>query len=332
MGIRILGLAILLLPPGWSRGQEVVAPWPEAVAPQEAQVGPAEKTASGSVTYRSRFFELRSPRPIREARLREILQVMDTVPAAVKAVPLPLYQPPASERPVIEVLADADSFRAAGGGENMAGAYLNRRECILLRADVLFGEMASAPGTPGRRKDLNLLVHETTHLAMHRLNGNTPPWFTEGCAEYFTALRREDGRFVFTAPEAAIRAQLAFYLGQGLNRFPVSPVPRITALDGEQWTKWVGELPERKRYRPYATSLLLVHYFLNGGEARRDQLRRYLEAVMRPPAPRPGPASPWRFRGPPPPRPALELPAPADLQAALTAFWLKQGVRIDFDE
>lgn len=283
-------------------------------------VAPPEPGGGGVTCYRTRSFEVRSARPLDPAKLRAFADVVDAVPVVLRALPLPLFQPPAQARPVIEVVEDEPSFLAGGGVENMAGAYLNRRECILVRGDILFGPAAAVRDLQGRRRDLNLIVHEAVHLGMHRLIGRVPPWFSEGCAEYVTAARRSDGRFVFTALEPAVRGHLALYLGAEAGRFTVAPVAAVMALDGDGWSAHVGGLPEAQRYRPYATSLLLAHYFFHGGDDRRTALRGYLDEVMRQAGP----------RHPAEPATVLPSPPPAELQAKLSAFWGKQGVRLVF--
>ena len=304
------------------RAQDVALRWPEAVVPPEAEVGEGEPVAGWATAYRTRSFEVRAARPLDPAKLRAFAGVVDAVPVVLRALPLPLFQPPAQARPIIEVVADEPSFLAAGGVENMAGAYLNRRQCIVVRGDILFGPAAAARDLAGRRRDLNLIVHEAVHLGMHRLIGRLPPWFSEGCAEYVTAARCADGRFVFTAIEPAVRGHLALYLGAEAGRFTVAPVAAVMALDGDGWSAHVAGLPEAARYRPYATSLLLAHYFFHGGDERRGALRGYLDEVLRPAGPRHPAAA----------APVLPAPPPAELQAKLSAFWGIQGVRLVFAE
>jgi hypothetical protein len=92
------------------------------------------------------------------------------------------------------------------------------------------------------------------------------------------------------------------------------PVADVIGLDGRGWNTYVTGLPVDERYRAYATSLLLAHYQLHGGEKRLEALRALLAAAPR--ARRAGEL--------------IAAESAAETQQALIRYWRPKGLTLEF--
>ncbi len=110
-----------------------------------------------------------------------------------------------------------------------------------------------------------VLFHEYAHHFMMRYFPVAyPAWYIEGFAEYIaTTDFTKEGNFKIGIPP--------YYRAYGL--LAESPIPAQQLL-----STTVDALPESKRDTFYGRSWLLVHY-LSFGEARKEQLTKYLAAI-----------------------------------------------------
>lgn len=250
-----------------------------------------------------------------EADVRRIATVAEGLRVAVAAHPMPWHHPPEG-RAVISLFARPEGFKEAGGPEHAAGFYDHRNRRVLLRGIAMFREVRGGRLVALPTADA-LLIHELTHLHTHGVNGRMPQWFVEGVAEYFCAIHAGGGRFDANDIDTRIRQYLiARTLAKG-PEIHASRLDDIATLRQPDWDDLLKPLDESLRYRPYATALLLVHFHLHGGEARRVWLRDALENANRPP-PR---------RGRPTPTPALETDGIEDL---LARYWRNRGLAVRF--
>jgi hypothetical protein len=264
--------------------------------------------------WHTRYFRIDSDIELKPNELSRLSQVADTTALVVKAYPLPLFAPPEGKRPRIAIYSTDQSYREAGAAAGSAGHYVAREGLVLIHGGYL-----TRPPDAGRSKlapqtDEDLVVHEIVHLCMHRLNHGLPQWLAEGIAEYFACAHTGAGRFSFAEMDSAIRQHLRVRLSPDDPGIPMVRVEELVGLDGRGWHKYVTNLPVDERYHAYATSLLLAHYQLHGGDKRLEALRHTLTAAP-------------RNRRP------TELLTPesaVSTQDALVRYWRPKGLTLEF--
>lgn len=299
--LAVLVLVLLLL--------SLSSPFLPAEEPAVPQPLPAE---NGRSLWRTRHLVIESEVPLSPPRIARIAAVCDGTFAALKACPLPLYAPPPGDRARVIVYADAARYEAAGGPPGTAGIYLARRFAVLLLADFVAPDEETAKRFPPGH-DEDVVVHELIHLGMHGVNSRLPQWFLEGTAEYFACAHISGGRFSFVRMEESIRDHLRRRLNPQRPEISLVPAAEVLSLTPHTWLRTVARLPAEDRYRAYATSLLLAHYYLNGGKERLDQVRTVLASTERiPPALCPAAAGP-------------------EIEAALIRFWRPRSLSPRFE-
>ncbi len=282
----------------------LAAPLPPVVEPQPDR--------DGRSAWHTRHFRIESDTPLSPARVARLSQVADNTLAAVQGHPLPLYAPPRETRPAIAVFGRPADYEAAGGERGSAGFYVARRASVLLLADFVAPDAATAKRFPPGY-DEDIVVHELVHLGMHGVNVRLPQWFVEGIAEYFACAHEGGGRFRFDRMDAALRDHLRKRFDPRDPGLPLVAAGDLVSLSSRGWTGAIGRLPPEERYRAYATALLLVHYHLHGGRERLDRIRTALETPARRPAKLLDPAD-----GP-------------DLETKLARYWKPKGLDLRFE-
>ncbi|HAN29161.1 MAG TPA: hypothetical protein DCP75_15865 [Haliea salexigens] len=144
----------------------------------------------------------------------------------------------------IDVLLVADdarfaAYRASTSSDTfpIAGFYSMRSNQAFVKAD---------PAQPAR--NLRVTYHEVSHLITASHLGPTPPWLTEGLAEYFETMQVRDQTGAVYPNEAHIR----------LLRSQV--LPSLHAYLSIDRREWYGEHRERN----YAIAWSLIHFLLQG--------------------------------------------------------------------
>ncbi|MBK1827704.1 hypothetical protein [Haloferula rosea] len=230
---------------------------------------------AGRRTWHTSRLSIQSTANLSPRDLNRLVTVAEATVRAVAAHPLPLFKPPSDERLRIIILHDDASYVAEGGRVGSAGMYLWRQQCVILHAQHLF---RSLPASRLRAEaDESLVVHELVHLCMHSAPPNLPQWLKEGICEYFAAAHQGAGKFRFDQPEQSIRRHLRKRFDPADPEIPVAPIHEIAGLDARQWSAYLDRLPLDERLPPYATALLLTHYYLHGSKERQDLIRRALE-------------------------------------------------------
>ncbi len=144
----------------------------------------------------------------------------------------------------IDVLLVADearfaAYRASTSSDTfpIAGFYSMRSNQAFVKAD---------PAQPAR--NLRVTYHEVSHLITASHLGPTPPWLTEGLAEYFETMQVRDQTGAVYPNEVHIR----------LLRSQV--LPSLHAYLSIDRREWYGEHRERN----YAIAWSLIHFLLQG--------------------------------------------------------------------
>lgn len=271
-------------------------------------------SGEGRRVWHSRRFEITSTAAIPERPLQRMAAVVDAAVEAVASHPLPIFKPPQDDRLRIVILHDDASYAAEGGLAGSAGMYLGRKQCVVIHGQHLFSRPVNSRLQAGTDEDL--LVHEVTHLCMHGNGGRLPQWLNEGICEYFAAAHQGAGRFIFKDMDRAIRDHLRRRTGSTDSEITATPVADVGGLDSREWSELLAQLSPEDRLRPYSTALLLAHYHLHGGDARRSKVDQGLN--------RTSPRSPDPFE---------TLGQQDDvIQQQLSTYWRSKGLRVSFGE
>ncbi|MCP5536736.1 MAG: hypothetical protein H7A51_10980 [Akkermansiaceae bacterium] len=299
--------------------------WPTSFRPiQPAVIKLIRSGGDGrDFIYRTKHFELHSATALSEHHLSQFATTAESVPSVLSRLPLPLLGMPTSssgkQNPAkVLIYPDEESFVQAGGAQGAAGYYSGRKQAILLRADT-FLRVKPPPGSRLPPKaDYDLLVHEFTHLCMHRDLAYLPVWFTEGTAEYIAATHENRGVYQFGNVSLLISRHIKRHLPLDKEHIILPGIVETMALSHNTWRAHVESGPAEDVYRNYATSLLLTHYLFHGGAERRHATRLFLEKIRQ--------------------RKALaqqvEILIPAasreTLQKNIVDYWKTRGLRIKF--
>lgn len=163
-------------------------------------------------------------------------------------------------------------------GQRVVGLYLGDEQRLLVPYSSLGAERLGSQLTLRKRSDTTTLVHEIVHQVMHRYLPVLPTWFSEGIAEYVSALPYQSGRFEFRNAERGLKKRLEEeYRSKGRRVEDVirpsdflsraiggagSPSSlsnqsgRASPVEGNSGT-WSGTVSE------YRDSLLLVYFFMH---------------------------------------------------------------------
>lgn len=293
---------VLMLP--WFLAAVLAAPLPPVATPQPDR--------DGWKVWHTRHFRIESDTPLPHPKVVRLAQVADGTLEAVKAHPLPLFAPPSDKRPLVSVFGGETAYVAAGGIRGSAGLYVARRASVLLLADYVAPDDATARRFPPGH-DEDIVVHELVHLAMHRVNSRLPQWFIEGVAEYFACAHQGGGRFRFETVDAFVAAHLRERFRTKDSKIPLAKVSDLVGLRPRSWFDALEKLPPDERYRAYATSLLLAHYHLNGGEERETLIREALQQPLRRP------------------HPLLNAAQGPEIEEKLIRYWRSKGLFLWFE-
>jgi len=270
--------------------------------------------------YRTQHFKLLSPTPLNEFNTRLFASTAESVPAVLAALPLPLLGMPEKGSATILIYPDEESYIKEGGMLHSAGVYLGKKSSILLRANTFLHPKLSPGSKLPPKADYSLLVHEFTHLCMHRDLAYLPPWFSEGTADYLAAAHINHGVYDFSHITSAIRKRIRRQLPNDKDTIILPSIIDTMALNSTTWKKRLKDSDVHDGYRAYATSLLIVHSLFHGGKKRRDATRSYLEKVQKQPRVRVKNQS------------LIPVKECQRLQQRIIDYWKPRGLRIKFEK
>ena len=286
--------------------------WPEKLTPgpNAAKYSRSEDTP---FSYLSHSYKVISFKDHDAAVITDFIRCAESVSLALQAIPLPLYDPPGDSKGLIQIVANEELYREAGGAKNTAGFYDGRQKKVIIQWSHFKNNtnLLQAPG-------FDLVIHELTHLGMHGMMWKTEPWFTEGVAEYLAAAHTGKGKFDFTEIDQAIRARVRSHSKPGLQRIPILGINSLLKLTSKDWLTRTATLAPWQTLEAYNASLLLVHYAFHGGSERRLQAHAYLETLK-------------AISKEKTPRPKLFALKEADkIERALQGYWKNRGLRLEF--
>lgn len=231
-------------------------------------------------TWRSEHFEIVVHGTVKPDEVKKIAVIAETTHWLLRQQSLPLAAPASEDRALVEVFTDSVAYVRAGGIAESAGCYLTRPPRLLLDGSHYFASAFRAGRRLPAAQNEDLVVHELVHLCMHGHMGIVPQWVTEGVAEYFSCMHSQGGNFVFTQLEFQIRDHIRVRAPASPAQIPVTAVGKVAAFHSRDWLDFMRQLPAEDRQQPYATALLLVHYYMHGGKERRLEFAQMLEKSL----------------------------------------------------
>ena len=157
----------------------------------------------------------------------------------------------------------------------VAGVYIPSRQEVLVPFSSLGVEKNGSQLTLRRSSDTSTLIHEITHQVMHDWLVVTPVWFSEGLAEYISAVPYQNGRFEFRNAERGLKESLE----ESFRDQKGNPVQMIHSSDliQMQSSEWTGSIPE------YKSAMLLIYYFMHLDQPEKPgaALAAYLHLLER---------------------------------------------------
>ncbi|MEP4079056.1 hypothetical protein [Haloferula sp.] len=312
--------ALLMIGP-WqsSRSEDEKAKtYPRTFKAKGAAVEVVEAPTGIQAAWKTEHFHLLSDQDIGRDALRRFATTMESVPKLLSGYPLPLWSPAKRGRAVIRLCGNEERFSEFGGPSGSAGLFDSRKNEILIRADLFL----APPGSSTRLKeppDESLLIHEVCHYAMDLKLRGAPPWLKEGLAEYFSVAHQQAGFYRFDQFEQSLPKRLRRNLAlQPGARAELPSIKRVLGLDGRAWSRELERGEPEEFYLPYATSLLLVHYYIEGGAARRSEFSDYIQAFS-------------KLQSRRDPLPELPLTDSVAVEDRLTKFWATRGLQLQFE-
>jgi len=316
LALTILGVS---LSASILQAQEIKT-WPSTFKPSTpARIITVQKGGDGKpYIYHTKHFELRSLTALNQRNMQLFATAAESVPTVLERLPMPLLGMPVVNRAKILIYPDEDSFVAGGGVIGAAGFYSGKMKAILLRADTFLTPERRAGSRLAPKADYHLLVHEFTHLCMHRDLAYLPTWFVEGTAEYLAAMYENRGTYQFSNPSSSIRKRIKQCLPNDKDEIVIPGIAETMALDSKKWIAKIEKGSPEDFYRSYATSLLIVHTLFHGGEKRREATRKFLHARKKRP-PEKGSESIL-----------IPLEERKILQQRIIKYWRPRGLRLKF--
>ncbi|BDS05781.1 hypothetical protein NT6N_08210 [Oceaniferula spumae] len=317
--IGLIAVSLLFLPIAHAQKAKPLT-WPKSFKPAgEAKIILVQKGDNDRpFVYHTKNFELQSPTALNERNLGLFATTAESVPSVLKRIPLPLLGMPESDRAKVLIYPDEESFVAAGGAQGAAGYYSGRKQAIMLRADTFLNPPPPAGSKLPPKADYNLLVHEFTHLCMHRDLAYLPTWFTEGVAEYIAAMHENKGAYQFSNISSSIRRRIKSGLPNDKEEILLPGIAETMSLTAKDWQERIEQGQIENHYRSYATSLLIVHTLFHGGEKRRTATRQFLEQRQK----RPPEADAETT--------LIPLAERKKLQQRIIDYWRPRGLRLKF--
>ncbi|MGA0845296.1 MAG: hypothetical protein ACO3RV_02055 [Luteolibacter sp.] len=272
----------------------------------------AQPAESGRHVWHAGRFQIDSDEPIPQADVERLAQLAEATARAIEHHAMPWYAPP-SGRLRIAIFASDEAFSDAGGPEIAAGFYDGRHAHILLRRSSWLRE-TGRDGVMRWQANEKLLIHELSHLCMHRILPRLPQWLIEGTAEYLSSAHQGAGRFEFTRIDASIREQLRARVDPADRSLKLVKLNAIASLDDKQWMKMLVAMREEDRVAAYSSALLMTHYHIHGGPERREWLAGLLEDASQ------QPVKANRFL----------IVETQDVEEALRRYWSTRGLDLNF--
>ncbi|MFP6873713.1 MAG: hypothetical protein VCA55_09385 [Verrucomicrobiales bacterium] len=307
-------------------------PWPANFNAPAAKW--TEKKIKNGHAYLTESYLILCEERVGKNRLDEMTRLVESVSKALELFPLNLLPrrqaaKDAGEYPrhTVRIVASQKKYLAIGGPKGSIGFYDGHSGEVTVSLELLI-EPKSQHSRLEPRQRYRLLIHELVHQAMGERLSALPPWFSEGMAEYMSALQFAPGRYQFKNASRQIIDHLqTSWLGERQN---VITIPHIDTLSKMTHSIWNADnrINTKNAYAKYAGALLLTHYQMELASRNLGGLRKFLatEIEYRLVRGRPGrylqvlPNQDifWRER------------TQATVQEQLVAYWKNKGLNLQF--
>ena len=184
--------------------------------PEETFAPDRIEVTGGPNHYATPNFSFETEAPVSAAFISEAARVYEGTFEALSAIPHGLVFAPPTEKTHFQgwFMGDGQFERIANArmpsipGQRVVGLYLGDEQRLLVPYSSLGAERLGSQLTLRKRSDTTTLVHEIVHQVMHRYLPVLPTWFSEGIAEYVSALPYQSGRFEFRNAERGLKERL----------------------------------------------------------------------------------------------------------------------------
>lgn len=289
--------------------------WPRSHSPAHPAITSIE-SADARHRYATANYLIDSSIELDRALLTNFAKTAESVAWVLKLLPLPLYAPSNEAKPAITICSSEAEYLKYGGARGTAGYYNGRRNRVVIQWEHFRPKKELSSLIPTANYDL--LVHELTHLGMHRHLAVAPPWLTEGTAEYLVAAHTSKGQFDFSTLDRSIRQRLTRNSPPKSKAITVLNLKNTLEMDSRAWQKMTATRKPFETLQAYKSALLLTHFYFHGGKERRDEINQYLKkllAITRTDQTIPTLAS---------------SQSPDDIQQKITTYWKSRGVILDW--
>lgn len=213
----------------------------ETSAPNEIEV------TGGPEVYLTPHFSFETQEPVSKAFISEASRIYEGTFEALHAIPHGLtFAPPSGKSHFEGKFMTESNFSAVARqrmpslpGQRVVGLYLGDEQRLLVPYSSLGARKLGSRLTLRKRSDTTTLVHEIVHQVMHRYLPLLPTWFSEGMAEYVSALPYQNGRFEFRNSERGLKERLK-------GEYRISDREVANVIRPSSWLTLVEEGPDEE--------------------------------------------------------------------------------------
>ena len=240
-------------------------PWPAAVdllpGATEVEVITAEPEKRNFV-YRTKNFEFTSDAELAGSTMEHVSETFEATYLLLQSLPWsvpsraqddPLF--PAS---LFEHFSD---YVKSGGPPNSGGVYKRQENRFYVPFKSLGLQKKNGRYFRADRFDVDVLVHEVTHMMMAKQLAYLPIWVIEGSAEFTSSMPYSAGRFRCDDTDKGLRDYLEKYgRGRGGGAFSGQDLRGVLEMSREEWGARTQTSPS-EQHRLYAAAFVLFYYF-----------------------------------------------------------------------
>ena len=240
-------------------------PWPAAVdllpGATEIEIITAEPEKRNFV-YRTKNFEFTSDAELAGSTMKTVSESFEATYLLLQSLPWSV-----SSRAEDEPLFPASLFEhfsdyvKNGGPPNSGGVYKRQEHRFYVPFQSLGLKKKSGRYFRADRFDVEVLVHEVTHMMMAKQLAYLPIWVIEGSAEFTSSMPYSAGRFRCDDTDKGLRDYLEKYgRGRGGREFSVKDLRGVLEISREEWQSRT-QASSSEQHRLYAAAFVLFYYF-----------------------------------------------------------------------
>ncbi len=254
--------------------------WPEIVEVETRTLEVAEVADAGRAgwrVYRTDHFEFHSQAELTRSLVKDIARVFEATLKLVDSLPWTIQPtPPEGSHYLAELYQTRSAYQAAGGPANSGGVYIPSEKKFMVPFESLGVKRLGGRLTRAEGYEVNTLIHEITHQAMHFWLRYLPKWFIEGSAEFTEVTPYNHGKFRVDRIQAGLKDHLEdFYRHSQTSLYPIEALLTMTH---REWAAVSTSYSAQKSL--YGSSLLLTYYFMHlDGDGDGKRMQGFLREV-----------------------------------------------------